>query len=260
MNINNELICFFLTIFILSSCTNKGDIEMCNDMIEINHDKEESDEKNENGIVGEDKIVDFWPFYDYELLLLSFQDDSGKDLIKGIGYDWWQSDIIPEEEATKGPVDRSLFTLNFVYPDECLDGLEAYNWIASLPGVISDRYEGPCLVLVKEKNKCFFEFTLNCIKNFPFGGNYETYPPAEKISIIISCPYIFGNEEKHEIVTYWKLIDVDLRPIGYNKDLRYCYRMEYDGKEISVRHDRIFVHEEFNIGTYATIATIVLKQ
>lgn len=75
----------------------------------------------------------------------------------------------------------------------------------------------------------------------------------------MSCPYIYGNEEEHEIVTYWKLIDVDSRPVGYNKDLRYCYRIEYDGKELPIRQDRVYVNEELNTGTYATIAAIVLK-
>ena len=237
-------------MLVLSSCKINGDTEIRYEMIETNEKSTEEEEE---------RRVDFWPFYDYELLLLSFQDDSGNDLIKGIGYDWWQSDIIPEEEATKGTVDDDLFTLDYVYPDSCLDGRAAYDMVASLPGVIFDEYKGPGLVLVKENKKYFFEFSLSCIKLVPFGDNYNFYPPAEMITIKISCPHVFGSKEVHEIVTHWKLIDIDSRPIGYNKDLRYCYYIEFDGKEISIFQERVFVNEEFDVGVYATIANIVIK-
>lgn len=46
-----------------------------------------------------------------------------------------------------------------------------------------------------------------------------------KIAYQIKCPYVFGDEEIHEFVTYW---DLCLIP----KDGRQakCYRIEYEGK------------------------------
>lgn len=39
----------------------------------------------------------------------------------------------------------------------------------------------------------------------------------------MQCPYIFGDEETHELVTYW-----DLSENIHAK----CYRIEFEGQEI----------------------------
>jgi hypothetical protein len=51
-----------IVLFIISSCVKKGDLEIRNDMIE--HDTYINKVENING---EQRDVDFWPFYDYEL-------------------------------------------------------------------------------------------------------------------------------------------------------------------------------------------------
>jgi hypothetical protein len=49
----------------------------------------------------------------------------------------------------------------------------------------------------------------------------------DKIIYTLTCPHIFGDEEPHEIVTYW-------RPSSNGDDLEaVCYRVECDGKEFT---------------------------
>ena len=46
-----------------------------------------------------------------------------------------------------------------------------------------------------------------------------------KITYQIRCPYVFGDEEIHEFVTYW-----DLCLIPQDGRKAKCYRIEYEGK------------------------------
>ena len=213
-----KFICLLLSILITNSCTN-------NEM-----------DKEDNNLVN-------MPCYQYNILLISFQDTTGKDLVKGIGYDWWQSDIIQEEEAVQGPIKRDLYTLDVVFPDSCMSMYALQKELEKQPG-IRPVESVPVLVLRKVNGYYYLYFSEASYAGRRINGVYE-YPMAEMITFKLRCPYIFGDDTEHEIISYWKP-----RPSPYSP---YCYHIEFDGKEIINHQDFSEMSENIIISSYFTV-------
>ena len=152
----------------------------------------------------------FYPFYEH-WLWLSFQDTSGNDLVKGIGYNWWQSDVVPEEEAGGGPVNPDLYTLKIIFPENAVDVWEKSPEIR------------PELTLIKPN---YGEWNSSKGYYLNFSTSSVKKDNVEMLTFKLSCPYVFGDNSTHEIVTYWRKSNV---PKGTVK----CYRIVFDGKEIN---------------------------
>ena len=148
-------------------------------------------------------------FY-YYLLLLSFQDASGTDLVKGIEF--------TEEQTNSGPVHPSLYKLNAVFPN----GI--YN---PTPRYTMDNNEG---ILFYDDGKDRLSFaSLSYKVCFDSKGNKIKDPFVEKITYKLMCHHVFGDDEEHEIITWWELgsrIDVE----DSESEFALCYRIDFDGK------------------------------
>ena len=144
-------------------------------------------------------------FY-YHLLLLSFQDASGTDLIKGIEFDRLQ--------LYAGTV-RSDYTLNAVYPDGITNPVPYYT---------IDNNEG----ILFEDDKDHLSFASTSYKvRYDSRGIEIKEPFVEKIIYKLRCPYIFGDDETHEIVTWWEAkTEYDYGKLEY----ALCCRIEFNGK------------------------------
>lgn len=129
----------------------------------------------------------------YYNLALSFRDASGKDLVKDIA-----------EADTLGTVDSEEYALDVAVYDPCSG--------AAIPGVspiLMVRYDNDYSYLASS----FILPASNC---------------AEKqLTYRLKCPYIFGDDAEHELVTYWST------PTG--NVLATCYSGEFDGKSISLQ-------------------------
>jgi len=141
------------------------------------------------------------------VLFLSFQDDAGHDLVKGIEFDNWWNETTPYKA---GPVKSSLYTIKLESPNPCntgkaelilytpysgwFDPSTEYNYLEIYPSVSSITYKKGC--------------------------KYDT-----RITIRLKCPFIFGDDMEHEIVTYW--IVNDKRSSTRIK----CSRIELDGMD-----------------------------
>lgn len=183
-----------------------------------------SEEKNDN------------PFYQY-ILRINVQDASGNDLVKGIGWDWWQSDVVPEEEATAGGVNRELYSLEVIYPEPCMD---TYLLHYSAGGIMDDLF--PTLGIFKKDDNYYLVFD-------EFSYNGGGCPAAEKLTFKLTCPYIFGDKEVHEIVTYWK---PDPKWDGIKLLRFFCTHIEVDGKA--------FTQIEHLDAQPISVATVVLEK
>jgi len=173
---------------------------------------------------GDNVLYNACPFYTYDLLRISFINSSGNDLIKGIEYDWFRSDSIPEQEATGGEIKRDLYSLEFIYPDTLMDPFKPNMYIIYTP---NDDYCRPKLGLMKMPETGIYCLGFNLIS---FDGSLwqeDLLPPADKISIKLKCPYIFGDDIVHEIDTYWEPCK-DLLGGKWNKHVR----IDFDGKEV----------------------------
>ena len=189
-----------------------------------------------------EKVKNDDPFSGH-VLYLSFQDASGNDLVEGIGYDWLQSDIVPEEEyAWGGRVNPDLYTLKIIFPEGAVDVNDKSLW----SGIRDPRDTiGPTIVLAKPYNEnmkftnLYFEpyDGYEAHKEFweAMGGYYRLWmwthskieDNVKKLIFRITCPYIFGDDQAHDIVTYWRKSDKN-RANG-----KACYRIEFEGKEVT---------------------------
>jgi hypothetical protein len=171
-------------------------------------------------------------FYRYELAL-NFQNASGDDLVKGIEL----GDVLG------GTVRSDLYVLDIILYEPCENwDNDIYNTPAR-PGYTPDVHR-PTLQVKEGDNGYSYlanEFFV------PINGC-----PEEKIlTYKLTCPYLFGDEEIHELVTYWNVPEKREWHGVYAK----CYLIEYEGKAITpVRMD------EVNDGDENYAATITLGE
>lgn len=137
------------------------------------------------------------PEIDSYMIALCFQDALGNNVSEGIGSE--------ELRANEGTIDPDLYSLDIVLQNyingETVPGPDVYPQSSSL-GTINHDELGTCLVN---------DFTRLKSNN------------VRKLTYKLKCPYIFGDEEIHELVTYWELSENI-----YAK----CYRIEFEGQEI----------------------------
>ena len=158
----------------------------------------------------------------YYTLDLSFQDAQGNDLVRGIGED---------EDAEGFIVKKSEYTLEVVHNGWKTDTANSR------------------IGLIKESDDYRMRFAMSDWKS-----------DASKDSVVttlrLRCPYILGEPNqyyqfspdgapRHRFVTYW-------RPIKSKSWEYLCYRIEFDGKEITAI--------SYKPDTKVSVATIILDR
>lgn len=119
----------------------------------------------------------------------------GNDLVKGIEVDSGSS------RAHFGPeIKPELYTLKIICPGLCMN-----------------IYNPQPYIQVERSDINYLVFVVYIINN-------DECPYANTLTYKLNCPYIFGDDAVHELVTYWK---------EGNKPTKscICYRIELDGKE-----------------------------
>ena len=148
--------------------------------------------------------------YFHHYLLLGFQDSSGNDLIKGIGTN------------KGGPGDESLL---FVKPDLYTLELEEAK--------CEDSVEPECVICDVDKPRLYFSlksdesgdpliFTFSMVS----ARTKKCSSPAETLIVNLKCPYIFGDDQIHEIVSYWE---------KKGNSSTNCYDVKMDGMKESFK-------------------------
>lgn len=163
---------------------------------------------------------------------LSFQDASGKDLVKGIELEEWWPTGTSMENTTNGSVKPDLYVLDIILSEPCENwDNDIYNAPAR-PGFIPD-VNRPTLLMKRFKNDSYL------INSFSF---WISSCPEEKIlTYKLKCPYVFGDEAVHELVTYWDIPDTKS---SYNTYFAKCYLIEFEGKAITptlIDQERVYV-------------------
>lgn len=158
------------------------------------------------------------PEIDSYMIALCFQDALGNNVSEGIGTE--EPGIEASgKSSNEGTVDPDLYSLEVVlqnYIDgETKPGPDAYPQINSLGTIKHDKL-GTCLI--------------NYFSRFRENNN------VRKLTYKLKCPYIFGDKETHEIVTYWELSENI-----YAK----CYLIEFEGQEII---PQTFENQYFSLG------------
>lgn len=136
-------------------------------------------------------------------LALGFQDASGNDLVKGIKLD---------DYAT---VNRNSYELYIIASDSCKSW---YDGINDKPDPDIDR---PRLGMYQYNGCCY----LTNIFRVPIND----CPQEEILTYKLKCLDVFGDEEVHEMVTYWDIPKVK----GDNDHIAKCFLVKFDGTEIT---------------------------
>ena len=166
-------------------------------------------------------------------LCLSFRDVSGNDLVNGIGFEVWRDGgyVTGGEDDTGGIIKPELYTLFFICEDKNANRLNymSPNPIMALQKSGSIEVPHPYM-----NNYDYLTFDIITEKSKPF---------VEKITLKLKCSYLFGDNEVHDIVTWWERQS--------KGDL--CYHIEYGGKEYTeIDHVKLY--------PYPSIAMIVLDR
>ena len=196
-------------------------------------------------------------FFYWHSLFINFQDSSGNNLLKGIGFDTWNSGmLVPGEDADYGGFVKSeLYTLESIY-EEGFPNPERYPKLSFHRGMVMSL-DFP-LVNPDYDYLHFYIQSQRYIGTHLGGPFYDISKKcdfAEKIIFRLTCPYLFGNNEAHYITTWWWEPDHS----GGNKAI--CYRVEYGGREFPV--EELFpIGEQFPIELpkIATVKIILDRQ
>ena len=150
---------------------------------------------------------------------LSFQDTSGNDLVKGIGL----REVSPS--GMSGTVIPDLYVLDVIISEPCKNwDNEVYNTPAR-PGFDPD-INRPKLGINNGMDKFNNgEYYLTNSFWLPVDG----CPEIRILTYKLKCPYVFGNEEVHEFVTYWDIPKTKAFGSDYHAK---CLRIEFEGNEI----------------------------
>ena len=206
------------------------------------------------------------PPYDYQLLI-SIQDIFGNDRLNEIPFEDIVEDgslIVEDKDGWVGSVQSDLYTLEIIAQELCFE----------FKGVFPERIDTP-LPIVKVNNGKYL---------FLRASSSRLCPPEEQITFKLSCPFLFGDNKTHTIVTYWSpdglvmpLIDGVQGPDSETEGMWWlrneCYLLSIDGKEWHVVQEEFYHNlreetimwieqnerdERFYISRYASVAHIVL--
>jgi len=158
------------------------------------------------------------------ILFLGVQDADGDDLVKGV-------EGIKTSFTPWGPEIKSdLYTFEIIYPDPCMDVYYNHYHSGEVGFIPDDIGQHPPIQVVKLDDRYSLIFDVKT-------NNYECCPCpfANSLTFKLSCPYIFGDDIVHEIITYWREAVVD----PYRQRI-FCDRIVLDGKDYSpeIKHIR----------------------
>lgn len=178
----------------------------------------------------------------------SFKDADGNDLAEPFAEEQW---IRKGDSRWWGEINPDKYRLDFILPNppDWWDNT-IYNHKAAT-GFIPDVHR-PYFVMyrfddkgVMSENAHSAEENDNCswYLYHDFGFDIAWFDLQKTVKYQITCPTIFGDNEIHEFLTYWKE-DEDLNPVAAER-FATCTKVEYDGKVITPKKGVTIIHYEF---------------
>jgi hypothetical protein len=186
---------------------------------------------NKENIIG--SIFDPGP-YSYHVFI-SVQDASGNDLVKELTHDWNQSGYISESNPNPdcGSVNPDLYTMDVVFPEHIQAAVDREIRF------LKDRIAKGLILPDDPENMLgfyFVDYIYVCKRGDYYCLNLGCFSPTNDIedkklsptdnaTFKLRCPYIFGDDAEHEIVTYWSY------PPENGPYNTYCTRVEFEKEE-----------------------------
>ena len=164
-------------------------------------------------------IVPDIPHYNH-YLFLNIRDASGVDLVKQLAlHEANREDFVSPNSLGHSSINPELYALEAEFADKMLDPIWRYNNDPDIVGYV--RKDAPCLEFVNKEGVYYLTF-------HPRGsyGRKERTPPAQWITYRLTCPTIFGDNEAHEIKTFWR------PPKKTSNNYQVCYQIDYANNQI----------------------------
>ncbi|MDR2911434.1 MAG: hypothetical protein LBV47_08775 [Bacteroidales bacterium] len=162
-----------------------------------------------------------------------------------------------EEEYIEGLIKPELYTLDIIFEDgipnplkpepaPIINGYPAYVLNNPNPRLNISLKKGSSIKMHSNStdllpgvnpdcNYLYFDFKSYKIYGLPsallYGIPAKEIPFTEKIILRLTCPYLFGDNEAHDIVTWWEPY---IYENGEESIYAVCYRIEFEGKEITL--------------------------
>lgn len=176
-----------------------------------------------------------YPFYDYQSVMLKFQDALGNDLLEGIG----------SLAEIRGETDdlfpfKDLYTYEVLFPQPCMD---PYAYLKEpLPSHVASYTEVYHIIGLGRDMDVFDHIGDNkWALFFSPSSNKNDCSRADRITIMLKSTYIFGDDADHEISLF------------YNE--RELTKVTFDGRDCSFRG---ILHNSNNNKATNNIITIIL--
>jgi len=212
-----------LSILTVNSCVSKGEVENIEN--KETGTKQEIPESSDPVITG-----GFYPFYSH-IIYLRFQDTLGNDLLEG------KESTFPCVMGQRQTAKPEFYTLDVVFEDgiynewkpapaPLIGGMPAY--------ILDERYPAVYFNLYPEYTDEKYDYNslfFTTQSDRPYGEDATLHDAkfAEKITFRFTCPDLFGDDEVHEIITWW-----EPRGEGFHTK---CTCITYDGKEFPVKDE-----------------------
>lgn len=177
--------------------------------------KEKEDELSGENIMGD--------AHRYKLAF-HFVDENDKSLAENLEFSSWIPSNKPMTEATWANVSRDCCSLEIILGKQSpLWDNDAYNVRGDAWGVITEVHK-PFFIWTQmdEKDILISDFMLYSALCYP----------QEKLTYQIVCPQIFGDENKHEIVSHWHQPEEKVNGEYFFE----CDHIEIDSRSIKVEH------------------------
>ena len=164
------------------------------------------------------------PFARSYSLQINFHNALGKNILEDIPNDHSESyqNLGGDKNGWTGIIEPALYEYEVILPEPCFRITSKPVGPPDIPPLYVNKYE---------------EYYL-----LEFGVASPTIcPPAHTITHKLTCPYIFGDNAEHTIVSYWKPRTGGVHKNWLLKDgtfaLNFCYSITVDGKEFSVTQE-----------------------
>ncbi|MCR5827655.1 MAG: hypothetical protein K6G53_04495 [Bacteroidales bacterium] len=154
---------------------------------------------------------------------ISFKDSLGNDLVAPLAEDRYISD--QQIDKWWGEIDPERYKLEIISQSGDIIAHDRYSGSLRKPQFFMSKYDSNYKLVSDEDTGCYY---LEQILQLPA----IVYVLQQQLTYRIICPTIFGDDNIHEIITYWDFSKEDITPPLRNDKFPECYGIIYEDQRL----------------------------
>ena len=154
---------------------------------------------------------------------ISFKDSLGNDLVAPLAEDRYISD--QHIDKWWGEIDPVRYKLEVISQSGGIIAHDMYSGSLRKPQFFMSKYDSNYKLVSDEVFGCYYlaqTLQLPAIE----------YDLQQQLTYRLTCPTIFGDENPHEIITYWDFSKEDINPPLHNDKFPECYGIIYEDQRL----------------------------